>query len=322
MKEGKISNIILERSVLKVLGKQQNSLLRERPAAGRDNCCAVIKQAGGSGIVSAAGYGQNAIYTAVNNVAVCGVKPSVLQCCVVMPAAAREIAFRRVMQKLHEDSIQLQVEIGGGHTQVSRHVAEPVITVTAIGACAADSRIAGKKVAPGEDVIVTKHIGIGGIQQIIDKRRSEIEARFNPDFVRRAYGNRCDLSVVSEALIGSRQSVSSMHDASQGGIFAALWDLAEAAHIGLEIDFRKIPVCQEVIEICEWYQINPYELDSTGCLLMTARRGYDIVEILRSEGIPACVVGKATAGNDRILHNKEDIRYLDMPKTDPLYSLV
>ena len=51
-----------------------------------------------------------------------------------------------------------------------------------------------------------------------------------------------------------------MHDVAEGGIFAALWDMAQAGNVGLDIDFRSIPVKQEIIELCEMCQTERFLL--------------------------------------------------------------
>ena len=58
--------------------------------------------------------------------------------------------------------------------------------------------------------------------------------------------------------------VSAMHDVTEGGVFGALWEMAEASGVGLEIDLKKIPIRQETIEICEFFNLNPYQLISSG----------------------------------------------------------
>ena len=83
-----------------------------------------------------------------------------------------------------------------------------------------------------------------------------------------------------------------MHDVSEGGIFGALWDMCEYGNVGLDVDIRSIPVRQEIIEICELFNVNPYELQSLGCLLMTADNDCDIINILNSNNIPAAVIGR------------------------------
>lgn len=59
--------------------------------------------------------------------------------------------------------------------------------------------------------------------------------------------------MLSEAAVAARSGVSAMHDITEGGIFGALWEMAEASGVGLEIDLKKIPVRQETIEICEFF---------------------------------------------------------------------
>ena len=50
----------------------------------------------------------------------------------------------------------------------------------------------------------------------------------------------------------------------EGGFLSALWKMAEASQVGLEMDFSKVPIRQETIEICEIFDINPYKLNSEG----------------------------------------------------------
>lgn len=47
---------------------------------------------------------------------------------------------------------------------------------------------------------------------------------------------------------------------------------------------------------------------------MAAEDGNRLVMDLAKEGIPAIVVGKATTGNDRVLINEEERRFLEPPR--------
>ena len=84
-----------------------------------------------------------------------------------------------------------------------------------------------------------------------------------------------------------KSGVRAMHDVTAGGIFGALWELAEASGVGLDITLKKIPIRQETVEICEFFDINPYQLASGGSLLMAAEDGNRLVMDLAKEGIPA-----------------------------------
>ena len=119
-----------------------------------------------------------------------------------------------------------------------------------------------------------------------------------------------------------KSGVSAMHDVTEGGIFGALWEMAEASGVGLEIDLKKIPVRQETIEVCEFFGVNPYLLISSGSMLMAAEDGNHLVRELEKAGIKATIIGKATTGNDRVLLNEDERRFLEPPKTDELYKVI
>lgn len=46
-----------------------------------------------------------------------------------------------------------------------------------------------------------------------------------------------------------------------------------------------------------------------------------IIKALAEEGIDACVIGKVTDGNDKIINNLDDVRFLDKPVQDEIYRL-
>ena len=129
------------------------------------------------------------------------------------------------------------------------------------------------------------------------------------------------ISVVPEAAVAVKHGVSAMHDVTEGGIYGALWELSEASGMGLEIDLKAIPFRQETIEICEYFGLNPYYLISSGCMIMAADHGHDLVRALEKAGIPAVVIGKATEGPAKRIVNGEDEAFLERPKTDELYKI-
>ena len=171
-------------------------------------------------------------------------------------------------------------------------------------------------------MVITKWIAIEGTVILAKEKEMELLDRFPKNMIEEAKKMEKYLSVVPEAAVAVRSGVSAMHDVTEGGIFGALWEMAEASGVGLEIDLKKIPVRQESIEICEYFGINPYELISSGSMLIAASDGNMLVRNLEKEGIPAAVVGKAMEGNDRILINDGEVRFLEPPKTDELYKVL
>ena len=114
-----------------------------------------------------------------------------------------------------------------------------------------------------------------------------------------------------------------MHDIHRGAVFfGAFWEMASGAGVGLEVDLKKIPIRQETVEICNYFGVNPYQIMSSGSMMIAADDGHELVRKLEQAGIHAAVVGRTNSGNDRILRNGEDVRYLDKPQPDELYKVM
>ena len=112
--------------------------------------------------------------------------------------------------------------------------------------------------------------------------------------------------------------LSAVQHVGSGGLFATLWDTAEVAGLGLQIDMQKIQIRQETVEICEYYHLNPYKMTSTGSLLFFTDQGEKLIEILEKNGARAVRLGSTTAENARVITSGSEIRYLDRPTSDEL----
>ena len=210
----------------------------------------------------------------------------------------------------------------GGHTEVTRAVNQPLINVCGVGKVKRGKLISTAGAQAKDDILVSKWIGLEGTSIIAKEKEQELLLRYPGELIKEAQKFDRYLSVLPEAAIAVKSGVSAMHDVTEGGIFGALWELAESSGVGLEIDLKKIPVKQETIEICEYFNINPYELISSGCMLMASSDGNLLVRELEKVGIHAVVIGKALKGKDRILLNEEEKRFLEPPKTDELYQVL
>ena len=175
--------------------------------------------------------------------------------------------------------------------------------------------------APGQDIVVSKWIGLEGTALLARRYRESLLSRYPACLVNEAACFDRYLSVLPEAAAAVEFGVCAMHDVSEGGIFAALWELAEAAGVGLTVDIKKLPLRQETVEVCEYCNVNPYELLSGGSLIMTAEDGSGLTAWLRERQIPAVIVGKVTDSNDRLLLNGDEVRYMDRPKRDEIYPV-
>ena len=225
----------------------------------------------------------------------------------------------RMMQEAETACASLNMEIIGGHTEITEVVRQPLVVVTGVGKIRRDVFLSPKNIHPDQDIIVTKWIGLEATTILAKEREAVLKKRFSADFMNTAREFDQYLSVVPDARIAMQTGVVCMHDITEGGVFGALWEVGEAGEVGIDADLRKIPIRQETVEICEFFDVNPYQIMSSGSMLMITDNGQKLVDALEQGGIHAAVIGRTTGGNDRILHNGEEIRYLDRPQADELY---
>ena len=265
--------------------------------------------------------GELAVQITANDLASAGAEPVALLLTVLLPVTADEPMIRRLMKEVDEACEKLHIQVVGGHTEVTAVVNQPVISVTGIGKAKKGHLVTTGGAGIGDDVVATKWIGIEGTSIIAREKEQELLERFAAPFVEEAKNFDRFLSVVPDAAAAVKSGVTAMHDVTEGGIYGALWELAEASGVGLEIDLKKIPVRQETIELCEYYRLNPYQLISSGCMLMTAPDGRRLVRDLEKAGIHATLIGRCVDGKAKKILNGEDTAYLERPKTDELYKI-
>lgn len=176
--------------------------------------------------------------------------------------------------------------------------------------------------AGGNDIIITKWIGLEGTADLAARNQEELLTRYPAYLVEEAAAFDRYYSILPEAATAVKSGGCTMHDISEGGVFAALWEMAEGAGVGLTIDMKKLPLRQETVEVCEFCNVNPYELRSGGSLIIASPEGTAVVEALAAEGIPAVIVGRFTDSNERLILNEDEIRYMDRPQRDEIYKSV
>lgn len=327
MKTGKIPENVYKRSVLKQIKTNRDEILI---GAGIGEDCAVLSFEADRLIavssVPAAGRGhgmiRSALYHCVNRLAASGADPIGVSISSLFPVSAEETDIKEMMLQTEEECRRLKVQVMGCQVEMSDAVTRPVLTVSGIGKLEKGREASAGKAKPGQDVVVSKWIGLEGTSIIAREKEEELLKRYPVYLVEEVKEFDGFLSIIPEAATAVKSGVRAMHGVAEGGIFGALWEMAEGAGVGLEIDLKKLPVKQETIEVCEFFEISPYELLSGGCLLMTADNGHDLVRALEREQIPAAVVGKTTDRNDRVIVNEEETRFLEPPKSDELYKVI
>ena len=214
------------------------------------------------------------------------------------------------MQKMNLEIRQIQVE-------TSSFVTQMVVTATAVGEKESTAIREQEMTVAGQELLLCGYAGLEGTLHILDESEEELGTRFVPAFLEKAKLLREKL-VLPDQIRSVKEQVSDIRQIGSGGILAALWELGEELQTGFDIDFSKIALKQETVEICEFYQLNPYLMTSAGSFLLVTGQSEEVIACLAEQGVSAVRLGCMKDQNARVIKNGEETRYLDRPAADEL----
>lgn len=318
MKQGKLPENILDRAVLKKLKRRRREVLT-RPAAGADLAAADFNGLAAVSHMntmcgSAEECGRLAVLSAANGLWAQGADVYGVHMSVTAPRLADEQDIRQFMGFSEAVCAQSDIEIMGGHTQVSDAVNEFVVTVCANGFLEKDKLPDKRRVQAGDDLVMAGFAGLSGTAIMAKRASDALCAKYNPDFIDGAAQFYKFGSVRAAARIADSFGVSAAHDVSSSGIFGALWEFASWSGKGFRVDLKKILLKQETVELCDYFDLNPYRLESSGALLFAAPHGEQLVYLLKKEGIDAAVIGEVTDNHDKTIVNDDEEGFMEPPR--------
>ena len=326
MEIGKLKESVLKRSVIKQLHVKRPEV-GSGPSIGED--CATLQVVPDEEIVmstdpitgTASDIGELAVTVSINDLASAGAEPIGILLTILLTPRMREAKLKAIMEQVDNACKRYNVQVMGGHTEVTEVVNQPLISVTAVGKVKKGQMVSTGGAKPGMDLVVTKWIGLEGTSIIAKDHEEELLTRLPKNLVDTAKGFDKYLSVLPESRVAVEHGVAAMHDITEGGIFGALWEMGEASGVGLDVDLKSIPVKQETIEVCEFFGINPYELISSGAMLIATNDGNGLVRKLAEAGVASAIIGKSNSSNDKRVISGDEVRFLEPPKADALYSV-
>ena len=325
MRIGKITENALKRSVLKPIKTEFKSMTSA--AVGTDcafsndkktftTVCPYVENS------SDAGY--YAVFKAVNGIVCQGLVPDQVNVSILLPESAEEPELKKIISDAIEAARICKVTYTGGHTEVTTAVNRPVVTATCVGIQeeGSDSALFDKKARAGQELVITKWVALEGTAMLAKEKFEELTGKYPVPFIDDARSFKKFMDVREEMAIALKAGISQAHDLSNGGVFAGLWEMAQKAGCGLKVDLKKIPLRQETVEICEFFEINPYQLLSGGALLFATDSGERLVADLEEHGIPAAIVGTLEDSNDKIIVNFDETRFLELPQADEIHKVL
>ncbi len=272
--------------------------------------------------------GWYAVHVNANDVACLGATPRWFLATLLLPEHQTDAALvDAIFEQLSSACEQLKVALVGGHTEITHGFDRPIVVGCMLGEVPTDRLVRSDGARPGDVLLLTKGIAVEGTALLA----REMEAHSQLADVDPAMLERCrhflhdpGISVVRDAAVATTAGeVHAMHDPTEGGLSTGLWEMAETAQVGMEIDEPAIPIFAETETLCARLGLNPLGLIASGSLLLAAapETADGIVAALDQAGIAAARIGRVVERARGIrLRNGAEERELPQFERDEIVS--
>ena len=248
------------------------------------------------------------------DVAVSGLAPAYLSMNFSLPPEMTDAAFAAVWETIDEEARDLGASVVAGHTARYAGCSYPWVggaTVMAVGDPEELVRPDGAR--PGDDLLVTTGPGVEAVGLLTTLFGDEMELdEATLDAARERFD---DARGVRDALTAAAAGpVTAMHDVTEGGLDAALCELAGSAGVRIEVEREAVPMRPGVEAVCTYHDLDPWRVTSSGSLLVAVDpAGTDrVLDALAARGTTAALVGHVGEGTGAFV----DGNRIDHPRID------
>ena len=296
---GKLPQDVLKRVVFERLGVHSDRVL-QGPGVGED---AAVIEMGDRVVVVATdpitgavgNVGWLAVHINANDVASTGARPLWFLCVTLLPEGNDEGLLEGIMEQIHEACIEVGVALVGGHTETTPGLDRPILIGFMMGEASKEDYVTTGGASPGDVIVLTKGAGIEGTAILAEDLAIVLEDKIEASVIQAAKQMVKRISVVPEAMRAVELGgVHSLHDPTEGGLLNGVWEMAEAAGVGVEIIESKIPIAPETKAVCEALSVDPLKLMGSGALLIVLerRKVEKLISSLSEIDVEASVIGE------------------------------
>lgn len=245
--------------------------------------------------------GWYAVQVNANDIATTGGAPRWMLATLLLPEGkATPELVQEIFDQLSRACAALGISLVGGHTEVTYGLDRPVISAALVGEVEKGQLVRPDGARPGNRLLLTKGVPVEAVSILAREFSGRLRAVLSEDELQEARNYLVDpgISVVRDAQIAvGAGRVRAMHDPTEGGLAAALWELAEASRVCLAIDPQAVMVPDLARRICSQLGIDPLASIASGALLMAveAEDAAAIINALEAGGIPCASIGRVEA---------------------------
>jgi hydrogenase expression/formation protein HypE len=246
-----------------------------------------------------------------------------------LPPEVTDEELTALWDAFHRTCRDIGIAVVTGHTARYEGCAWPMVGGAVCMATGPEDRYVTPKMARlGDAIVVTKGAAIEATALFAATFPERLARGLGGDVVNAADALFERMTVVPEAAVARKfglrdEGVTSMHDATEGGVLGGLTEVASASGVGMRVERARIPLRPEVRAVCEHVGMDPYTSISEGTLICTVvpDRADAFVSALGNAGIDAAIVGQVMeAERGAVLVTDRGEEPLEHPGLDPFWG--
>lgn len=251
------------------------------------------------------------VVRAVNSLAAAGAVADSITLSLALPKEDSEARAKAAINEAARACEQAKVKLIHGNTIVTPNDVLTV-SVTAVG-----TREAAPYAESGSGqqvLLMCGFAGNAGASMLAVNYRQELLKRMPENFLSSAGEDLSKCLLDGSTVSLYKNFGAKLHDVEDGGVFGAIWEICERENVGCEVDIRNIPIKQVTVEICEYFDINPYTLRGDGACLAIVEDVPEAVKLGR-------VIGRITKDKARVVTMGEEKRFLEPNRVDDYFNI-
>lgn len=277
-------------------------------------------------IAPALGWGKAAwfaVHILASDVAVSGIKPNYLTIDLNLPPEMSEDTLKIIWTAVDRECKELGISVVTGHTARYAGCNYPMVGGATMFGIDKKEKLIIPKAKIGDKIIITKGPAVETTGLMAMQFPEFLEQAYGKEFVKKAQDVFYQMSTVKDALITANVGgITSMHDATECGVFGGLYEVAQVGKVGIRILLKDIIIQDVIKKTCKCFDIDPYKAISEGTLIATVKpeNAEAVIKALEKENIPAGIVGEVSPKDKGIIIVEQDREYiLEHPKIDPFW---
>ena len=246
--------------------------------------------------------GWYAVQINANDIATTGSTPRWMLATLLLPENDTSADLvEHIFKQINQAAGALGISLIGGHTEITHGINRPILMGTLLGEVERNKLIIPSGAQPGDQLLLTKGVPIEATALLAREFSHVLKQVLSGAEIEEArqFLYQPGISVVRDAQVATHAGkVTAMHDPTEGGLAAALWELAEASgnHLTFIPEAVHIPALSK--KICDFFGLDPLVTIASGALLLSARpeSADTICDALKNEGISCSRIGEVEAG--------------------------